>query len=215
MGGGDNAHIRLDAAGGTERHEGLFLQHPQEPHLEGRGNIADFIQKQRALFRQREAALAVPAGVGKRAGRVAEKLGFQEGVGKGAAVDRHKGALGPPTQAMEGPGHQFLAGAAFPFDEHGAVGAGHLGQEGENFLHPGRLGNDVPQAIAALDFFAQFLHQAQVPKGLHPADDLAGIVFEQRGADADGDLLAVGPEDGNGLIYHRTPRIQRVPQNAG
>ena len=146
---------------------------------------------------------------------MAEELRFQQGIGQRPAIDRHKRAPGPAAQVVQGPGYQFLAGAGLPLDQHGAVAAGDIRQDSENLLHQGGLGNDVAQPVLPVNFPAQVLHQAQVPKGLHPADDLALLVFEQRGADGDGDLFAVGSQDGDGLADHLLAGFQGMFQDAG
>jgi hypothetical protein len=65
------------------------------------------------------------------------------------------------------------------------------------------------------DFPAQVLHQAQVPEGLDPADNLPRLIFEQRRANGDGDLFAIGPQDSDRLADHRFARIHGLFQDAG
>ena len=66
-----------------------------------------------------------------------------------------------------------------------------------------------------MDLPAQVLHQAQVPKSLDAADNLAALVFEQSGADGDGNLFAIGSKDGDGLADHLFAGFQGVVQDAG
>ena len=76
------------------------------------------------------------------------------------------------------------------------------------------LGNDIAEAVLAVDFPAQVLHQAQVSKGLDPADELPRLVLEQGGADRDGNFLAVGFKDGDGLADYRLAGFQGLFQDA-
>ena len=56
-------------------------------------------------------------------------------------------------------------------------------------------------------------HQAEVSECFHPSDDLPGFVQQDAGTDADGDLLAIGPKDGDRAIDNRLSRFQGILQN--
>ena len=74
-------------------------------------------------------------GPGKGPLLVAEQFALQQGFGDGHAVDDQKGFGRPQAVLVDGPGHQFLAGAGFPPDEHGGVGGRHPADGLVDLLH--------------------------------------------------------------------------------
>ena len=56
---------------------------------------------------------------------------------------------------MDGPGHQFLARAALPADEHRGPGGGHPLYQGQNLPHGLAFPHDVRGAV----FFIQVLEE--------------------------------------------------------
>ena len=78
---------------------------------------------------------------------MAEQLAFQQGIRQRAAVDGYEPFASPGTALMDGLGHQFLAHAAFALDEHGAVHAGHAGDEMENPADGGGLADEVVKTV--------------------------------------------------------------------
>ncbi len=125
VGGGHDAHVHLDGPVAPHPLEALLLQDAQDLGLGLEAHIADFVQEQGAFMGQIEFAPVAVRGPGKGPLLVAEELAFDEVFGNGGAVDLHEGARGPAAVGMERPGHQFLAGAVFPGDEHAGVGGGH------------------------------------------------------------------------------------------
>jgi hypothetical protein len=84
---GDHPHIALDHVVGAHRFEFLFLQHPQQFALQRQGHVADLVEKQRAALGDLQlAGAALAVGAGKRAGRGAEELGFQQRSGIAALL---------------------------------------------------------------------------------------------------------------------------------
>ncbi|MPN50040.1 hypothetical protein SDC9_197665 [bioreactor metagenome] len=73
----NDPHIGLYGLYTTERLINTLLQHPQQPHLHGRRNIAYFIQKNGSAFREGEPARLVSPCVGKRPGLIAKQLRLQ------------------------------------------------------------------------------------------------------------------------------------------
>ena len=74
VGGGDEPHVRRDRLGAAQPLELALLQDPQQLHLRGEVELADFVEKERAAFRQFEASLLRRVGAGERAFFVAEQL---------------------------------------------------------------------------------------------------------------------------------------------
>jgi hypothetical protein len=101
MGGGDDARIGRHGLAGAQRLVDPLLEHAQQAHLDGRGDVADLVQQNRTVLGHGKPALFVLPGIGKGAGLVAEKLGLDQSVGQGAAVDRHEG---PPRGGCGGEG---------------------------------------------------------------------------------------------------------------
>ena len=60
-------------------------------------------------------------GAGERAFDVAEQFGFEQLFGKGGAVDGDERFVVPLAVGVDQPGGNFLAGAAFAFDQHGDI----------------------------------------------------------------------------------------------
>ena len=115
---------RLDGTEGLVR---SFLKHPQQPHLHGRGYVADFVEEERPSLGQGEMARLVSLRVREGAGLVTEELRLQERVREGAAVDRHEGSLLARRKIVNRPGDQLLARAACTLDYHRTVAGGDGG----------------------------------------------------------------------------------------
>jgi hypothetical protein len=103
-----------------------ILQHPQQLDLDGGGNIADFIEKYRALVGGLETTHtgAVRAGVSPL--DMPEKLALQQVFVQGRTIDLDVGLVAAAAGLVDGPGHQFLAAAAFALNHHRRIGLGHI-----------------------------------------------------------------------------------------
>ena len=78
VGGGDDAHVHLDGARAADAFEFAFLQHAQQFGLHLRGNLADFIEQDRAAVREFKAAFAFVHRAGERAFLVTEEFALDE-----------------------------------------------------------------------------------------------------------------------------------------
>ena len=67
---------------------------------------------------------------------MSEQLAFDERLGDGAAVDGNEGLTGTGTAGVDGPGHQFFAGATFTGQQDGGPRRRHLVDEFKDLLHP-------------------------------------------------------------------------------
>ena len=73
---------------------------------------------------------------------MAEELAFEEVLGDGDVI-----SLAADTEAVEGAGDQFLAGAAFAEDQDGGVGGGDVLDEFAQLQDLGRFADDLIQAV--------------------------------------------------------------------
>ncbi len=117
VGGGEDADIDLDRGGGADPGDLALLEAAQELDLGGPGQLADFVQKERAGVGGLEVAPALGVGAGEGAFLVAEQLGLHQVRGYGAAVGGDEGALAAGAGLVEGAGQEFLAGAGFALDQ--------------------------------------------------------------------------------------------------
>ena len=112
MGGRNDADIHRDGPVIPHPLKLLGLQDPQEFYLDGRGDVADLVQKDIPPVGRLEPALAMGVGPGKGPLDMAEELALQQGFVERGAVAGDEGPLAPPAQGMNGVGHQLFAGAA-------------------------------------------------------------------------------------------------------
>jgi hypothetical protein len=148
VGGGNDAHRRLELFNAAEPAELPLLQHAQELHLHRRGHLADFVEEQRPLLRRLDEPFLVAAGARERAFHVAEQLRFEERFGQGAAVEGDERTIAPQRIEVDGARHPFLAGARFAGHEHRALGAGDLLDELEDREHLLAAPDDVGELVA-------------------------------------------------------------------
>ena len=154
IGGADDAHVHLQGAGSADPFEGLGVEGAQQLDLGGEWDIAHFVQEQGATVCRFETSWLLAVGAGEGAFFVAEEFAFQQGFGKGGAVDRYKRAVVAGAAGVDGPGDQFLAGARLAADEHGEIRAGHLLNGLVDPVHLRALADQVVVSVP----FLQSLH---------------------------------------------------------
>ena len=106
-----------------------LLQDAQELDLHGRGQVSDLVEEERAALGQLEAALPRCHRAREGALLVAEQLALDHPFGQRGAVHLHERPRRAPAGVMDGVGHQLLARAAFPAQEHRGVACGDLRDE--------------------------------------------------------------------------------------
>jgi hypothetical protein len=100
-----------------------FLHDAQQLRLQGEGQFAYLIQKQRAAVRFRKRAVTCSYRTSERAALVAEKFTTGQFRGDRGAVDDHKVVAGyMRVKLVDKSPDQFLAGTAFSDQEHRCVG---------------------------------------------------------------------------------------------
>lgn len=121
VGGCDDARIDGDVAGPAEPAERVLLEKTQQLGLQVKGHLADLVEKDRSVLRQFEQPLFATLRVGEGTLFEAEQFALQQILGDRGAVDLDESLAPPVTELMQGARHQFLAGPAFPGDQHGTV----------------------------------------------------------------------------------------------
>ena len=154
--GGDEAHIGAQELVAAHALEGaLFADHAQQFHLRARIDLADFVEKNRAAIRLLEAPDAPFVRAGERAAFVAEQFAFEQGRRKRRAMHGDKFRLVPPAQIMNGVRGQFLACAAFPFDQDIRRGGRDLPDGVEHFAQRRRFADDVLEPVTLVHLLPQ------------------------------------------------------------
>src|SRR6266516_2654371 len=98
-----------------------LLKNPQQRDLRLRGELADFLQEDRAAIRGLEAAEAALQRARKRALLVPEQLGRDERRRNGRAVHADECPARPTRTLVHGAGNQLFAGPRLAQDEHRRV----------------------------------------------------------------------------------------------
>ncbi len=104
------------------RSNSCSCKHAQELGLEFQRDVADFVQKERSVVGQLEAAKFLRDGAGEGAALVAEQLGFEQAGGDCGAIDFDEGAIAARAEIMDGARDEFLARAGFAANQHGGIG---------------------------------------------------------------------------------------------
>src|SRR5207253_9025093 len=98
-------------------------------------HLPHLVQQERPAVGVLDLALLLTLRAGKGAFFMAEKLALQEVLWDRAAIDRNERPCFTRAVAMNGPGHQFLAGAALPCDQHWDVGSRDASDHLEDAVH--------------------------------------------------------------------------------
>ena len=177
----DDAHVHREGLGRSHRANLHLLEDAQQLHLQGGRELGDLVQEDRSFIGAAEQTQGIGHRAREGAAHVAEELGLQQVLRDRAAVDRDERPLGPRRQAMDGGGHQLLAGPALALDQHRRVRHRHLA---DDVLH---LGHDLRGADELAD--RQLLAQAR-PERLdlaaqeaplhHARHEVAQLVEDQR-----------------------------------
>ena len=124
VGGGDEADIDGDGPVAAETLDLFLLQGAQELGLQVERNLADFVEKERALVGEFQAADLARDGPREGAFLVAEKFALDQPGGNSGAVDLDEGAFAPRAESVDSARQQFLAGPGLALDENGGIGGG-------------------------------------------------------------------------------------------
>lgn len=157
----------------------MFAEGAQQLHLGVGVDLANLIQEQRATVRQFETSDAALLGTGEGSLFMAEQLAFKDLRRQRGAVHSDQFGLGASAQIVNGTCDQFLAGAAFAFNEDGRPGGRDLLDGLEDGFERVSLAEDALNAELLLDLLLQdlvFLLQAAAAQGaFHQQFDLVQV----------------------------------------
>ena len=131
----------------SERAEDLRLQRQRQ--------IADLVEKQRAVVRHLEFPRFARDGAGEGPFLVTEQLRLEQVLGNGCAVDGDEGRVAARAEHVQRPGEQLLAGPALAFDEHGRISRGRSLQRREHFPQRGVVAHEQRRAASHRQFFLE------------------------------------------------------------
>ena len=118
---GDDAHVDLDRLGGADADDLAFLEHAQQLHLRGAGQLAELVEEERAAVGGLEVALALAAFAPVNAPFSWPKSSDStSSAGIAPQFTAMKVPLAPRARAVDGAREQLLAGAGLALDEHRA-----------------------------------------------------------------------------------------------
>ncbi len=143
VGGRHQPEIALHFLPAAHGAEAPFLQHAQKGFLQGGGQFAYLVQKQRAARRLADQPFGVAVGPGEGPAHVAEEHAFGQVFGQGGAVHHHEGMARTVAVFVDGPRGQFLAGARFAGDQHRHVASRGLGHQVQALHEGGAAAHDA------------------------------------------------------------------------
>ena len=122
IGGGDQAYIHFQGPCSAQPLKLALLQHAQQLHLDGRGYVADLIEKQRALYQPVQICPAWWPVLRKCASLDSRRAHFQtEFSGMAVLLILMNGPGSTMRILVNGPRDQVFADAAFTANEHRGV----------------------------------------------------------------------------------------------
>ena len=117
----DDPHVAADGPVAAHAFESALLEHAQQLHLHLQRHVADFVEEQRAPFRELESPEPGRQCARESAFFVSEQFAFQQVRGNGAAIHRHERMAGTAGQLVNVARHHLLARAGLAEDEHVGV----------------------------------------------------------------------------------------------
>src|SRR6056297_2160392 len=149
MGGCEDPNIGFQSLRRAKGLKRIVLKDAQQFDLEGGADITDLVEKKRPPVCRGKEPGFVLYGAGKGAGFIAEQFRVQQGVRKLPAVDCHKRLFLSMAVFVKGPRQKLLAGTRLSMDQYCTLTRGHLGQQGEDFLHRRAAAHHIAHAVAA------------------------------------------------------------------
>ena len=110
-------------------------KHAQQSRLQVERHVTDFVEKQRTAIGLLEAATACGLRAGERSALVTEKFGFEQILGNRGSVDRDERPLCARAVLVQRVGHQLLARARLPGDQHRDDALAQAADRAKHILH--------------------------------------------------------------------------------
>ena len=155
MGGGDDPQVDGYRTRSSDGAHFLVLQRAQKLGLYAARDLADLVEKERAAVRHAKQTGRRPDRTRECPALMPKEFTFDDGLGQGAAVHRHKRAACASTRGMDRPCDQFLAGPALTLDEDVALVVAEALDRACERAHPGRgphqFGRRTPAAQRLLE----------------------------------------------------------------
>src|SRR6266702_717252 len=148
----DHAHVDGDGALAADAVDLALLQDAEELRLQGKWQLGDLVEEDRAVLRLLEAPCAPLAGAGERAALVSEELALQQLGRERGAVDGHPGT-GSLRAIVEDARQDLLARAALPEQEDGGRAGGDVASGLQHLAHGGarRGGEERGRGVGDLE----------------------------------------------------------------
>ena len=127
----------------------MLLKESQEFHLQGQGQLADFVKKQRPAGGGFDAARPLNVRAGKSPFFMTKQLAFQQVFRDGAAIDGDKGAVLARAATVNGQRGHFLSRAAFSQNQYRHRRGRHLSNRRKHFLHQRAGAEHALEGVAA------------------------------------------------------------------
>src|SRR5271157_592873 len=115
---GDDTRAGVPDLGLAQATELTELKEAQERPLQRSRHVRDLVEKQRSTVGGFDEPSLRARGAGKRAPGVPKQGAFEKSLREDRAVDRHEPARRALASGVDGPGHEFLAGAGLPADQY-------------------------------------------------------------------------------------------------
>src|SRR5437899_1614963 len=157
VGGDYEAKVGLERRGATDALELALLEDTEKFGLDGRRELADLVEKERAPGSELEAARLLPVRSGEGAPFMAEELRLDERFWQRRAIDGDAGAVGATAGIVNRLGHQLLARAALAGQEHRSFLRSDLRGPRERLTQAGGLAEDLAEPVSLAECATQLL----------------------------------------------------------
>ena len=147
VGRADDAHVNLDRAHAADAFKLAFLQNAQQLRLEGRRDLADLVEKQRAAVRKFETTLAHGDGAGEGAFLMTEEFRFEHAFRQRGAVELDEGLGASRREIVDGGREELLAGAGFAAQQNRRFRLGDDTDLVDHRTHRRTVANDALDAF--------------------------------------------------------------------
>ena len=174
IGRGQNSHVDGNALHASHRTNLLLLNRPQQLRLQVDWQLANFVQKYRASFSDRQQSVFRIRRPCESTADVAEQFAFDQRRHERPAIDRDERLVAENTGKVNGLRDQLLARAAFAQNQYWMHALSRFRDDAVQFLHIRCAPDDVAEPLPRFDGFPQHAAlrlQPQMPS--HPLQQQA------------------------------------------